>query len=90
MYAPRTDLTDPGPKEREATMFEGKCITSIHYTGGLVAGQTLQIVIHYTGGAILFTDPDDVSKIAAWIRKALKLQADPCSYLQYMFTEEGL
>ena len=71
-------------------MFEGKRITSIHYIGGLVAGQPLQIDIHYTGGAILFTDPGDVSKIAAWIRKALKLQVDPCSYLQYMFTEEGL
>ena len=90
MYAPRTDLTDPEPKEREVTMFEGKRITSIHYTGGLVAGQPLQIDIHYTGGAVLFTDPSDVSTITAWILQARKLQVDPCDYLQYMFTEEGL
>lgn len=90
MYPLRTGLTDPEPKEREVTMFEGKRITSIHYDGGLFAGQPLQIDIHYTGGAILFTDPDDVHKIASWIMEAYKLRADPCSYLQYMFTEEGL
>lgn len=71
-------------------MFEGKRITSYHYTGGLVAGQPLQIDIHYTGGAVLFTDPSDVSTITAWIRQARKLQVDPCSYLEYMFTKEGL
>lgn len=71
-------------------MFEGKRITSIHYTGGLVAGQPLQIDIHYTGGAVLFTDPADVSTITAWILHAMKLHVDPCEYLQYMFTNEGL
>ena len=71
-------------------MFEGKCITSYHYAGGLVAGQPLQIDIHYTGGAVLFTDPSDVSTITAWILQAKRLQTDPCEYLQYMFREEGL
>lgn len=71
-------------------MFEGKRITSIHYYNGLVAGQPLWIDIHYTGGAVLFTDPDGVSKITTWVREAQRLKADPCSYVQYMFTVEGL
>lgn len=69
-------------------MFEGKRITSYHYTGGLVAGQPLQIDIHYTGGAVLFTDPSDVSTITAWILQTKQLKAAPCEYLQYMFTNE--
>lgn len=71
-------------------MFEGKRITSIHYTGGLVAGQPLQIDIHYTGGAVLFTAPADVAKITSWIQQAKRLQVDPCEYLQYMIMEEDL
>lgn len=71
-------------------MFEGKRITSYHYTGGLVAGQPLQIDIHYTGGAVLFTVPADVSTITGWIQQAKRLHVDVCDYLQFMFMEEDL
>lgn len=71
------------------SMIEGKGISFIRHSGGLVAGDPEIIYLWQPGGVITVTKPEDVDLINSLIKQAKRINADVNDYVAYMLIEEG-